>query len=276
MKNKISIITITYNSENTIEETILTVINQNYSNLEYIIIDGGSKDNTLNIIQKYKSSISKVISEPDKGISDAFNKGIRESTGEIIGIINSDDMLNINTLNELNDIIEKYPDYDVYYGNGIIFDEKNNHIYKPVNNIDDILKYMFICHPATFVKKTCYEKYGTFDIKYKCTMDFELLSRMYLNGAKFKYFDYECTWFRLGGTSNQKFDLTKEESIEIAIRNGINSNDANTYFNKIERKQKYIEFARKIGIENLLRKITKKQEKSKISKKWYMDVKKDG
>lgn len=195
---KISIITITYNSEKTIEETILSIINQNYQNIEYIIIDGGSKDNTLNIINKYKTKISKVISEPDNGISDAFNKGIREATGDIIGIINSDDILNIDTLNELNNIIEKEPDYDVYYGNGIIFDDRRNHVYKPNNKIEDILKYMFICHPATFVKKSAYERYGMFNVKYKCAMDFELLSRMYLEGAKFKYFDYECTWFRLG------------------------------------------------------------------------------
>lgn len=104
---KISIITITYNSEKTIEETILSIINQNYQNIEYIIIDGGSKDNTLNIINKYKTKISKVISEPDNGISDAFNKGIREATGDIIGIINSDDILNIDTLNELNNIKKK-------------------------------------------------------------------------------------------------------------------------------------------------------------------------
>lgn len=272
MEHKISIITITYNSEKTVEETILSVIKQNYPNLEYIIVDGGSKDSTLDIINKYKSNIYKVISEPDNGISDAFNKGIREATGEIIGIINSDDILNINTLNVLNDIIEKYPNYDVYYGNGVIFDEKNNHIYRPDNKIEDILKYMFICHPATFVRKTAYEKYGIFDTNYKCAMDFELLSKMYSNGAKFKYFDYECTWFRLGGTSRKKAILTKNESIQVATRNGIDEKQANNYFNKIEKKEKYIELARKIGLENLLRKITKKQEKSKFSRKWYIDA----
>ncbi len=270
---KISIITITYNSEKTIEETIVSVINQKYLDLEYIIIDGGSKDNTLNIIDKYKSSITKVISEPDNGISDAFNKGIKEATGDIIGIINSDDILNINTLNELNKIIEKNPDYDVYYGNGIIFSEKDNHIYKPANKIQDILQYMYICHPSTFVKKTAYEKYGTFDINYKCAMDFELLSKMYLEGAKFKYFDYNCTWFRLGGTSKKRAMQTKNESIKIAIRNGINEEQAKDYFEKAMKREKYIEFLRKIGIENVLRKIIKKQSKSDISKKWYMDVK---
>lgn len=273
MEKKISIITITYNSENTIEETILSVIKQQYSNLEYIIIDGGSTDATLDIIDKYRSSIHKVISERDKGISDAFNKGIKAATGEIIGIINSDDVLNINTLKVLNETVEKFPDCDVYYGNGIIFDNKTNHVYKPLNEIDDILKYMFVCHPATFVKRTAYEKYGLFDINYKCAMDFELLSKMYLNGAKFKYFDYECTWFRLGGTSKKQSILTKNESIKVAIRNGVNSKEAEDFFNRVEKREKYITFTRKIGLENLLRKIINKQEKTTFLRKWYMDVK---
>lgn len=90
---KISIVTISYNSEKTIEDTILSVISQDYPNKEYIIIDGASTDNTLNIIAKYKANISKVISEKDDGISDAFNKGISNSTGDIICLINSDDRL---------------------------------------------------------------------------------------------------------------------------------------------------------------------------------------
>ena len=88
MQPKISIITITYNSESTVEETIKSVISQDYPNLEYIIIDGASKDGTLIVVDKYRDHIAKVVSEPDKGISDAFNKGIMHATGDIIGIIN--------------------------------------------------------------------------------------------------------------------------------------------------------------------------------------------
>ena len=87
---KISIVTITYNSEAIVEETIKSVISQDYPDLEYIIIDGGSKDNTLAVVDKYRDRIAKVVSEPDEGISDAFNKGIRNATGDIVGIINSD------------------------------------------------------------------------------------------------------------------------------------------------------------------------------------------
>ena len=93
MQPKISIVTITFNSENTVEETIKSVISQDYSNLEYIIIDGASTDRTLEVVNKYRDRIARIVSEPDKGISDAFNKGIRYATGDVIGIINSDDIL---------------------------------------------------------------------------------------------------------------------------------------------------------------------------------------
>lgn len=90
---KITIITVSYNSEETIEETINSVVNQDYNNLEYIIIDGCSSNGTMDIVNKYASKITRIVSEPDKGISDAFNKGIKYATGDLIGIINSDDLL---------------------------------------------------------------------------------------------------------------------------------------------------------------------------------------
>ena len=100
---KISIITISFNSDKTLEDTINSVISQDYPNLEYLIVDGGSKDRTLDIVDKYRDKIDVVVSEPDKGISDAFNKGIQLATGEIIGIINSDDLLMPGALQEISD-----------------------------------------------------------------------------------------------------------------------------------------------------------------------------
>ena len=100
-KPKISIITVCYNSEAHIEEALLSVINQSYENKEYLVIDGGSKDGTLNIIEKYKDRIDYFVSEPDKGISDAFNKGIKAATGDIIGILNSDDFMMPNALTKV-------------------------------------------------------------------------------------------------------------------------------------------------------------------------------
>ena len=125
---KISLVTITYNSEKNIEETILSIIQQDYDDIEYIIIDGGSTDNTLKIIEKYRHHIAKLISEPDKGISDAFNKGIELSTGQVVGLINSDDFLQKGSIKALVEFIGRNDGYDVYYGNSLMFSEKQCYV----------------------------------------------------------------------------------------------------------------------------------------------------
>ena len=123
-KPKISIITVCYNSEAHIEEAILSVINQSYENKEYLVIDGGSKDGTLNIIEKYKDKIDYFVSEPDKGISDAFNKGIKAATGDIIGILNSDDFMMKDALTK---VAEQYEvGVDLYRGFTLVWNEKRN------------------------------------------------------------------------------------------------------------------------------------------------------
>ena len=114
----ISVVTITFNSEKTVEETIRSVVSQDYPNLEYIIIDGGSTDSTLQIVDRYRDRIALVQSEPDKGISDAFNKGILKASGEIIGIINSDDLLSEGALKAIADNYD--PSIDVYSGKRVI------------------------------------------------------------------------------------------------------------------------------------------------------------
>ena len=151
---KISIITITYNSENTIEDTINSVVSQKYDNLEYLIIDGGSTDHTLDIVNKYRDKIAVVISEPDKGISDAFNKGIRNATGEIIGIINSDDILMIGAL---SCIANNYkPSIDVYSGNVLFWFENTGKEYsvKPEITFDKLKLQYSVAHPGRFIRKS--------------------------------------------------------------------------------------------------------------------------
>ena len=120
---KISIVTIAYNSEDTIEDTILSVINQSYENIEYIIIDGGSTDNTGKIIEKYKAKIDQYISEPDKGIYDAMNKGIGIATGELIGILNSDDFYTNNDV--ILKITENINGHDSIYADLVYVDRKD-------------------------------------------------------------------------------------------------------------------------------------------------------
>ena len=168
MKNpKISIITISFNSEKTLEETIKSVVMQDYDNLEYLIIDGGSKDKTLEIVEKYRDKIAVVISEPDEGISDAFNKGIALATGDIIGIINSDDQLLPGALEAITESYDS--NVDVYRGRMVIWNEKTGTKFSetPTCEFPISKKIKSVCHPSTFVAKRAYEKWGGFQIKYR-------------------------------------------------------------------------------------------------------------
>lgn len=218
---KISIITITYNSEKTLEETIKSVITQDYPNWEYLIIDGGSKDQTLNIIEKYRKQISLVISEPDKGISDAFNKGIKNATGEIIGIINSDDLLLPNALKTIANNYE--PNVGVYRGNTIIWNDINQSqiiAYPTMKFSLYSLKKRIICHQSTFVKKDIYKEFGLYKESFKYMMDVDLLLRLYKNKVRFKYVDAELAVFRLGGVTNNSFLRKISEVKRLYVENG--------------------------------------------------------
>lgn len=201
VKPKISIVTITYNSEKTLEETIKSVLSQNYDNLEYLIIDGGSKDNTLDIVNKYRDEIAVVVSEPDKGISDAFNKGIRHASGEIIGIINSDDFLMPDALNTI--AVNYDPEIDVYSGNVIFWNEDTGDEFSTIPEIRfDKLKLQYgTAHPARFIRKDAYQKYGLYGLDFRYNMDVDLLCRFYKNGAKFVHIDKDLAKFRMGGTT---------------------------------------------------------------------------
>ena len=227
MKLKLSIITICYNSETSIERTIQSILNQTEPVYEYIIIDGKSKDNTYKIVCDYdkkfeeKGIIFKHISEKDKGISDAFNKGIALATGDLIGLINSDDELLPNSskiLNQKSNEVEA----DIYYGNCIWVDGVRNkeYISKPGHNLEKLLYYMILIHPSTFVKRSAYEQCGYFDITYKLCMDKELLYRMYKAGKKFAYIDQCLTKFKSGGISDTHFWAVHQEGSRMALQYG--------------------------------------------------------
>ncbi len=227
---KISIITVCYNAELNIEKTILSVLNQIVPVYEYIIIDGGSTDNTMKIVKSYIEKflalgVSYIYqSQKDEGISDAFNKGIAISTGELIGLINADDELLKNTSQILQRIYTK--DIDIYYGNCIWVDKINNleFISKPKIQIPchlGILLYeMVMIHPSTFITLKAYRKVGGYNIQYKYCMDQELLYRMYCAGVKFSYVDKELTIFQAGGISDTNPIKVFNEASRIAISSG--------------------------------------------------------
>ena len=185
MRPRISVITITYNSAATLEETIRSVTSQDYPALEYVIIDGGSTDGTLDIVQKYKEQIQVVVSEPDKGISDAFNKGIARATGEIIGIINSDDILLPGALQAVAEAYD--PQVDVYSGLILFWNEETDETFPSYPDVTfDTLKLQYnVAHPARFVRKDAYQRYGLYRVDLRYMMDIELLVRFYKQGARF-------------------------------------------------------------------------------------------
>lgn len=229
-KPKISIITITYNSEKTLEDTIKSVISQSYPNMEYIIIDGKSSDNTLSIIEKYRSKINLVISEPDEGISDAFNKGILNSTGEIIGIINSDDILLDNALKT---IAENYEyDVDVYRGNTIIWNDKNDLKVREIPSMKFKTLHFFlkVSHQSTFITKSAYQKYGLYKKNYKFLMDVDLLTRFYNHKAKFKYINHDIALYRMGGITSTNIFRKKREMKDYIMSNNGKLSDFLIYF----------------------------------------------
>ncbi len=234
---RISVITICYNSGKTIENTILSVITQDYSEVEYIIIDGGSMDNTLDIVNKYRDKIAIVISEPDKGISDAFNKGISHASGEIIGIINSDDKLADGALKKVADNIKS--ETDIFHGDMVIVPEKGNNFILKAKPVTQLYQKMALNHPATYIRKSAYGKYGKFDLHYKCQMDRELMLRMYTRGAKFQYYPCILAWYSMGGVSDTQYlETGLKESYKIIRIYGVNPLKAHLYI--LEYKLRYI------------------------------------
>ena len=206
---KVSIITATYNSAKTIVDTILSVNKQDYDDIEHIIIDGGSKDNTLELIKNTPNRVSKIVSKPDKGIYDAMNKGIALATGDVIGILNSDDFyISTDVISSVvNEILQK--GYDAVYGDLEYVDEKDTNkvvrYWKSKSYTKELFKKGWHpAHPTFFVRKEVYNKYGNFNLKYKIGADYEIILRFIeKNRIKVGYISKTFVRMRVGGASNQ-------------------------------------------------------------------------
>ncbi|MDI3320263.1 glycosyltransferase family 2 protein [Pinibacter soli] len=203
----VTIITVVYNGEDYIEQAITSVLQQSYPNIEYIVVDGLSADNTMPIVNRYKDRIQKIISEKDQGISDAFNKGIRHATGEIIGILNADDWYEKDTVEKVVNEIGKA---DIAYGDLRLW--KNNAFDSIFCGNHNLLKReMSVNHPTVFIRKHCYEKFGVFNLSYKYAMDYELLLRFMLKGCTYKYIPSVLANMRWAGASDKYwYDAVKE------------------------------------------------------------------
>lgn len=228
---KVSIITVCFNSAETIEDTIKSVLGQGYKNIEYIIIDGGSTDGTLDILTKYQSRISKCISEPDNGIYDAMNKGAKLATGEILGFLNSGDIYASETV--IRQIVKSIQTHnaDCCYGNLEYVAENNPNktvrrwISQPYQ--DGLFKKGWHPpHPTFFAKKSVFDKYGGFDLSYDIGADYELMLRFLKKyGIKSCYIPNVLVKMRSGGKSNKNLWQIIKANIECFRawkKNGLN------------------------------------------------------
>ena len=205
---KVSIITISYNSAETIEDTIKSVVSQDYQNIEYIIIDGASKDATLSIVDKYKDKIAKVVSEKDKGIYDAMNKGVQNATGDIIGILNSDDYYYDTTV--ISEVVRLFEQEktDGLYADLVYVDRSDSEKiirywksgkYTP----GKFLKGWMPPHPTFFVKKEVYTHFGLYNTDLRSAADYEFMLRViHKNKISLCYMPRVLTKMRVGGMSN--------------------------------------------------------------------------
>ena len=231
---KVSIITVTYNSIKTIERTILSVLNQSYKDIEYILIDGNSDDGTINIIKSYEYRINKFISENDKGIYDAMNKGLEIASGDIICFLNSDDIYSNNFI--ISEVISQFNEntnIDIIYGDIFFFRD----------NIDKIVRYysskhfnykklkfgLMPAHQAMFIKKTIFTNYGNFSLNYKIAGDFDWVARVFKNNQiNYKYIPVVLVRMQVGGISTN--GLKSKITIFLETMRSCKNNDIKTNY----------------------------------------------
>jgi len=216
---KLSIITIVYNNADYIEDCIQSIISQDFNNIEYIVIDGGSTDGTQQIIEKYRDRISAYISEKDNGLYEALNKGVRCATGDVVGVLHSDDLFfEKNTLTKIANVFSE-TNADIVYANGQYVEAKNvtkiKRIYKAKPFKQNYLKFGWIpLHTTMYIRREVFEKFGLYDETFSIAGDYEISLRWFLNDEIKKVFlDEWVVKMRLGGISTS-MNLQKKKSWE--------------------------------------------------------------
>ena len=227
MGYKISVITVCYNSEKDIEKTIGSVLSQSYPNIEYIIIDGKSTDHTLDIIDKYRTRIAKIISEKDAGIYDAMNKGVKSSTGEILYFLNSDDSFyDNNVIQNVADKFNQDKQIDIVRGkvqfanipedDQVIF---NDHQFAELKTRKDLFTKLYFCHQAIFAKRKLFDAIGLFNTKYKLVADLDWFLRCCRAQVRMEYLDRFIALYNVQGLGYQKQREAIKERIFMIFKN---------------------------------------------------------
>lgn len=242
---KITIITVCYNSASHIEDAINSVADQDYQEIEHIVIDGNSDDGTQQILDKYSHKIADWISEPDCGIYDAMNKGIKKATGDVIGILNSDDFYFDNHV--ITKVAKSFSDgeTDAVFGDLIFVDptdlSRTVRTYSSNNwHPDKFAKGYMPAHPTFFVRRKFYAKYGIFETDYKIAADYEMLIRLlYVHRLNYTYLPLKMVKMRKGGVSSNGIKsniILNSEIVKACRKHGIKTNALKIYpkyFNKV-------------------------------------------
>lgn len=243
MHPKISIVTPSYSQGNFLEQTIQSVLNQDYPNLEYIVIDGGSTDNSVDIIKKYENKIAYWVSEKDKGQSGAINKGFQHATGDILHWLNSDDLLVPGALFSIADFFSTHPEVDCVIGDLEVIDAQGRVLFMkkaiPFHYSSALYTAALVPQPSTFFTRKAWQKTGALDVSLQYTMDFDFFLRMAQQGIKFDILKKPAAKFRLHKDSKTVSGYTKHVWSE---NRKIQERYLPAYFKNLFFKEQYLTF----------------------------------
>lgn len=224
----LSIITVSLNAAETIEQTLLSVSRQDGTDIQHIVVDGGSTDGTLEILTKYHNAIATLVIGQDRGISDAFNIGLEHATGHYVAFINSDDYLRENVLSSILAFAETQGMPDIIYGDVEYLDE--NFAYRESPDLNRIWDFMSIFHPSMIVRRSVFREIGGFLTDYRYAMDSEWVHRAASKNYSFVYYPEIISTMRLGGLSHTHLRKSLSEFRRSAISHGARTWRASYYF----------------------------------------------